>query len=224
MGNKKREIRKRKHTFCRILIPSATLEPNADFSEFQTPPPRPQQHTHPRAISPDSHQPYHSRPGLSFLLPSLLQALPGRPGFVNKAIQNLLLHLPKLHLHPSPSSLGASLWDTWPRRELPLPPSCWEVSVDSLLPQEVCLWPFLCWLPPDHVGLLEPGLKGSRDWGRGVWPQEFPKCDDTRSSLVPLPALPRDLTQVNRTLVQTKPFTHHTDIQTPPCSWHKGPS
>ena len=42
MGNKKRETRERKYTFCRILIPSAPLEPNADFSEFQTPPPRPQ--------------------------------------------------------------------------------------------------------------------------------------------------------------------------------------
>ena len=133
--------------FLGLLSPLCPLLPEAPRRQGSrgpawptpTPPPHPQQHTPPRAISPDSHQPYHSRPGLWFQLPSLLQALPGRPGFVNKAIQNLLLHLPKLHLHPSPSSPGASLWDTWPRRELPLPPSCWEVSVDSLLPQEVCL-------------------------------------------------------------------------------------
>lgn len=117
------------------LCPLLPKPPGSRAAEvlLEPPPPplpRPQQHTHPRAISPDSPRPYHSRPGLSFLLPSLLQALPGRPGFVNKAIQNLLLHLPKLHLHPSPSSLGASLWDTWPRTELPLPLSFWEVSAD----------------------------------------------------------------------------------------------
>lgn len=124
-------------------------------------------HTPPRAISPDSCQPYHPGPGLLFLLPSLWQELL-KIGFVNNAIQNLMLYPSQAIPHPSPSILhlhpSPSLWTPVPgwKYSCLFPVGKSQLTAYSLQKSASSSSSSNFPLTWGFLGLLEPGLRGRR--------------------------------------------------------------